>query len=240
MKAKIDAKLLSKQIATITGLIAEANITATKDEISIVEMDPANVAMVIFRLHSSAITEYDVTEETKFAINLANLKTIVKRAAEDDFITLELEKNKLKVDLGPSRHFTLPTIDLEEKAPKIPELQFKAKVQMSTKMFEDAIADAAIVSESVRFTAENGILGLTAEGDLSNAQIDFKDNEKVKITADEKVFAKYSIEYLQKMVSSKIADELVIHFGKDYPLKLVYVNDQFSMSFILAPRVDSD
>ena len=58
----------------------------------------------------------------------------------------------------------------------------------------------------------------------------------------EKVRAKYSIEYLKKMINgSKIADEMTIRFNKDYPLKLEYkALDKVMLSFILAPRVEND
>ena len=40
---------------------------------------------------------------------------------------------------------------------------------------------------------------------------------------------------------SKIADEVVINFNKDYPLKLDYKSvDKVLLSFILAPRVEAD
>jgi len=57
-----------------------------------------------------------------------------------------------------------------------------------------------------------------------------------------KVKAKYSVEYLKKIISSsKLADEVVINFNKDYPLKLDYATiDKVSLSFILAPRVEND
>ena len=40
---------------------------------------------------------------------------------------------------------------------------------------------------------------------------------------------------------SKLSDEVVIQFNKDYPLKLEYKSvDKVMLSFILAPRVEND
>ena len=78
---------------------------------------------------------------------------------------------------------------------------------------------------------------------MSRARIEIKEDESVKIdTAGEKVKAKYSIEYLKKMIaSSKVSDTVVVQFNKDYPLKLEYkVVDKMMLSFILAPRVEND
>ena len=85
---------------------------------------------------------------------------------------------------------------------------------------------------------------MLAEGDLNQAKIEIKEDETTKITfsSDDKVRAKYSIEYLKKMISgSKLSDEVTIHFNKDYPLKLEYKSvDKVMLSFILAPRVEND
>ena len=45
-------------IAVISELVNEARFKVTKDGIELVAMDPANVAMVIFKLLSSAFAEH--------------------------------------------------------------------------------------------------------------------------------------------------------------------------------------
>ena len=44
-----------------------------------------------------------------------------------------------------------------------------------------------------------------------------------------------------RVTGSKLSNEVVISFNKDYPLKLDYkVIDKLLLSFILAPRVEND
>ena len=80
-------------------------------------MDPANVAMVVFRLLSSAFVEYQVKEESTIAINLNNFKQVLRRIKANDNLTLEVMENKLKITLAGDnvRTFFLPLLDLEEK-----------------------------------------------------------------------------------------------------------------------------
>ncbi len=58
----------------------------------------------------------------------------------------------------------------------------------------------------------------------------------------DKIKAKYSIEYLKKMMNgAKLANKVGIYFNNDYPLKLEYKTvDKVMLSFILAPRVEND
>jgi len=242
-----EPKYFKESITIISDLVNEARFKITPNAMELVAMDPANVAMVIFKLLSSAFTEYDVKKEVDLAISLSNLKQILRRVSPTDMLILELDPdNKLKVQIkGTStRTFSLPIIDIEEKEQKIPDLKFPVIVKTPASMLNDAIEDADIVAESVTFAVEPKKLVINAEGELSQANIEIKDGDDTKITAtgSDKVKAKYSIEYLKKMIDgSKVADNVVIHFDKDYPLKLDYnVVDKLQLSFVLAPRVENE
>jgi proliferating cell nuclear antigen len=242
-----DPTYLKDSIAVISDLVNEARFKISKDGVEMIAMDPANVAMVVYKLLSSAFTEYDVPKETELAINLANLKQVLRRVKANDILTLMVtEENKLQITLKGSttRTFSLPIIDIEEKEQRVPNLTFPINVTTSSSVLNDAIEDADIVAESVTFAAEPEKFSISAEGDLSKAHIEIGHGTDTKVTTESsaKVKAKYSIEYLKKMIQAgKLADTVSIGFNQDYPLKLEYkVVDRLLLSFILAPRVEND
>jgi proliferating cell nuclear antigen len=242
-----EPRYLKESVTIISDLVNEARFKVSKEAIELVAMDPANVAMVIFKLLSSSFTEYDVDKDVEIAINLSNLKQILRRAKPDDMLTLELDpENKLRIILKGSnlRTFNLPIIELDEKEQKIPDLKFPVSIKLSSVTLNEAIEDVDVVAESVTFIAEPKKFSISAEGDLSQAKIEIKetDNSKIKVDGEEKIKSKYSIEYLKKMIAgSKIADEVSIYFNKDYPLKIEYkAVDKVMLSFILAPRVENE
>jgi len=242
-----EPRYLKDSISIISDLVNEARFKVTKEAIELVAMDPANVAMVIFKLLSSSFIEYDVKKDVEIAINLNNLKQIMRRAKPNDMLTLEMDpENKLRIQLKGNnlRTFNLPIIELDEKEQKIPDLKFPVAIKLPSTILNDAIEDVDVVAESVTFVAESKKFAINAEGDLSQANIEIKesDNTMIKVEGNEKIKSKYSIEYLKKMISgSKIADEVSIYFNKDYPLKLEYKTvDKVMLSFILAPRVEND
>lgn len=242
-----EPKYLKESIAIISDLVNEARFKVTKDAIELIAMDPANVAMVIYKLLSSSFVEYDVKGTTEFAINMSNLKQILRRAGPSDMLTMELDSdNRLKITLksASTRVFSLPVIDIEEREQRIPDLNFPISIKMPCNVLNDAIDDVDVVGESVSFALESGKFVVSAEGDLSKARIEIKPADEIKIISDVKdnVKAKYSIEYLKKMIGgSKIADEVSIQFDKDYPLKLDYRTiNKVELAFILAPRVENE
>jgi proliferating cell nuclear antigen len=93
-----------ESINIISNLVSEARFKITKDAMELVAMDPANVAMVIFSMFSSCFTEYQTECEVQIAVNMENLKQILRRAKSNDILTMELIGNKLNIKLVRQGH----------------------------------------------------------------------------------------------------------------------------------------
>lgn len=243
-----EPKLLVDSIGLIGELVSEAKFKFDKDKIELIAMDPANVAMVVFKLLSSAFSEYKIDKEEEIGLSLESLKAVLKRVKSSDVLSIELDKerNRLRVQLKgeSSRTFHLGILELEDKNQKIPELQFAAKVETGSAVFEEAVGDMDIVSESVSFLAEKGKFTVEAAGSTSDARVELSEDGEtsVKSSGKDAVRSRYSIEYLKRIIrGGKLAPKLSIQFSKDYPLRVDYlVKDKLSLAIILAPRVSTD
>ena len=242
-----ESKYFKDSISIISELVTEAKFKVNSNGLELIAMDPANVAMVIFKMLSSCFTKYEVTEESELSINLNNLKQILRRTKSEDVLTLETtEDNKLKIEMksNTTRSFSIPTLEIEDKEQKVPELTFPLSVEMSSGQLTESIEDVSVVAESVTFLGEKNQLLVKAEGDLSKALIEIKqdDHTFIKTDSEDKFKAKFSLEYLKKMIAgSKLSDKVHLNFNTDYPLKMEYkIVDRVALSFILAPRVDND
>jgi len=241
-----EPNFLKDSITIISELVTEAKFKITPNAMELVAMDPANVAMIIFKLLSSTFTEYDVKNDVELSIDLGNFKQILRRAGSNDMLTMELDENRLKLQLKgkTTRTFSLPLIESEEKEQKVPELNFPVTIKTNTEILNNAVEDVDIVAESVTFEIDNKSFVINGESDLSNANVEIPASDETTITVEgeEKIKAKYSVEYLKKIMSaSKLCNTVTIQFNKDYPLKLDYVVvDRLQLSFILAPRVENE
>jgi len=240
-----EPRLLKESISIISDLVNEVTFKLDSDKIEVIAMDPANVAMILFKLLSSAFVEYDVGDTKEISVNLDNLNQVLKRAKPTDTIVLEVLENKLKITLSgeSTRTFNLSLIDMDEVEQKVPELNFNVTVGMPSAALTEAVEDMDIVAESVALVAEPDKFTVQSEGRFNAAKVELMKDEDTTIEMKEdKTSSKYSIEYLKKIVKcSKLADTVSLNFGKEYPLKADYkVMDRLMMSFILAPRVDND
>lgn len=243
-----DSRLLKESINVISELVNEVTFKVGKTGMELLAIDPANVAMIDFKLSSDAFAEYNVDADTNLSVNLESLKAILKRAKPEDSIILSLDesKSRMKIELtgDGKRTFNIALIDIDREQQKLPVLKFNAKVVVPASKLDDAITDMGIVSDSVALIAEASKFSMKSEGSLSDAKSEFHASENVSIALgkEEEITAKYAIEYLAKMTkAAKLADEVSLSFSSDYPLKLEYtLQNKLHLSFILAPRVSND
>lgn len=243
----VEPRLLKESMNIISELVTEVTIRVDRDKIEIIAIDPANVAMVDFKLLSSAFVEYSVLKPHELAINLEHLKQVLKRAKPLDTVSLSLDegKNRLTVLLKGegNRTFNIPLISIEEAEQKVPSLQFATKVSLPSVKFDDAIEDMSIISESLSLHSSPEKFIIQSESNLKDALVELPQREDTSIVLEgDPVSAKYSIEYLRKISkASKLADVVTLEFGPDYPLRAEYtLMDKLRLSFILAPRVSND
>ncbi len=233
-----DPKAFSEAVAIMSDLVNELRIKVTKNGMSAVAVDPANVALVSMKIPHSAFSQFEASEE-ELCVNLEDLKQILKRAGPGSELTLEKKENKLVVGIKDSvrRRFTLSLISIESEEKQVPALDFQAKVLMSSSLFQHAVEDALIVSDACTFNAKGNAFSIEAKGSLNSSQTEFN-GEEAKFTGEGK--SKYSLEYLQKFVkASRLSDSVHLQFKTDYPLRVDFMG-AIEMTFILAPRVEED
>lgn len=245
-------KLLSDIIAIISELVLEVRMKVNKAGLSIIAIDPANVALVSFKLPAEAFSQIEVDEEV-LGVSLDSLKPVLKRCSPQSSLILQTDDNLLKVQIQDKikREFKLALIDIETEEKAMPNLEFLARVEMPSIDFLEAIEDCSIVADACTFIAEQDKFTIKAKGSLNSAKSDFSSDEvKIDLTPGEapveegekkEIKSRYSLEYLQKIIkASKITEKTIINFAIDYPLKLEFKTPRMELAFVLAPRVETE
>jgi proliferating cell nuclear antigen len=242
MLLKLDhPKLFSDIISIISELVLEVRIKVNKEGLSLIAIDPANVAMVSFKLPAEAFSDFEVDSEEVLGVSLDSLKAVLRRVKTGSVLLLSKQENEINIQIKDKikREFNLALIEIEGEEKKIPSLEFVSKVEMSSTDFLEAIEDCSVVADSCSFITEPDKFLIKAKGALNSFKSEFSSDE-LSIVA-QSATSKYSLEYLQKMIkATKITDRVVINFSTDYPLKLDFKTPFIDLSFILAPRVDSE
>jgi proliferating cell nuclear antigen len=243
MKLQLDFPiLLADPVGIISELVNDVKIKVNSEGLIIGAIDPANVAMVHFKLPKEAFSNFNLEKEQVLGVNLGNLKNILRRCRTGSQLVLEKDLNDnilhIRIQDRIMREFSLALLDLDVEDKELPNLEFSSKIGINSMDFNSAVEDCAIVSDACSFVIKDGKFIIEASG-LHSARSEFSSDE-VQIQA-ENCKSKYSLEYLQKFIKgSKLGDKTQLNFASDYPLRLDYKNDKAILSFVLAPRVESD
>ncbi len=232
-------QLLTKAVELISDLVSEVRIKLNEFGLSITAMDPANVAMVNFKLPKSTFKEYEAGQET-LGINLDDLKKILKRCGPNSILVIERKETLLHIEIQDriKRHFTLGLIDIDSEERPVPGLEFTSNIVLNSQDIVDAIDDASVVDDACSFIVENGKFIIEARG-MNSSRVEFSEDKATIQSGDCK--ARYSLEYLQKfMKGAKICEKTSLKFANNHPLRIDFNNSNMELSFILAPRSENE
>jgi len=244
MLLKLDnPSLLSRVVEIISELITEVRIKVGEFGLSITAIDPANVSMMSFKIPKTSFSQFEVGTE-ELGINLDNLKQILKRCGIRSSLILEKKENMLNIQIQDriKRNFTLNLIEIESEDidfdAKVSNMEFSSRVELNSIDLVASIEDCAVVSDSCSFIIQEENFIIEGKG-INSARSEFSSDE-AKIEA-ENCKAKYSLEYLQKFIKgAKLCEKSVLSFSDDHPLKIEFKTAQMSLSFVLAPRVETE
>ncbi len=238
-----ESKLLKNIVDVISNFVDEVNFRVNEDGISIRAMDSSRVALLDIKIGREILEEFELDQEEVIGIDLDRFEKILKRAKAKNSVGLEkeTEENVLKVIIrnGARRQFELPLIEVAEEEIRIPELDYKASVEIDADYFLEIIKDVDVISDYVTFSANEDMLRISGRGELGSVNVTFRRDEALSFNVSEPCEATFGVEYLKDILSgAKIADTVRINLGKDLPLKLEFVIPGCKLVFYLAPRVE--
>lgn len=247
-EAKIsDASVLSDSIKAIYELIKEeVSFKLTSDGLSMRAMDPANVAMVSFRLLVPAFEAYKLEQDMSLGLDMERLYNVLKQALPGDAVSLKAEETRLHITYEGQtrRRFSIPLLELSGEERKAPSLEFGVTAKLRPEAIKQALSDAKVVADSVVLNASGEKFVISASGDTGEVEIELgKGNDQlVALDVREDSRARYALDYLEKMIKgTKLSNEVALKFKTDYPIEIDYtMKDTLMLSFILAPRVETD
>lgn len=241
MQLKLDSpKLLSDIVTIISELVTEVRLKINKEGMSVTAIDPANVAMVYFKIPSDLFSQFEVEQEEVLGVNLENLRAVLRRCSLGSSLTITREDNLLKLGIQDKikRDFTLSLIDIEGDDKQMPQWEFKSVIKMDSSRFVEVVEDGLIVSDACTFHAEPTKFIVEASG-LNSTRAEFSADE-VEIHSDYST-ARFSLEYLNKFTKgAKISSNVSINFSDNHPMRIDFTTGNVMLSFVLAPRIEQD
>ncbi|RLF24543.1 MAG: proliferating cell nuclear antigen (pcna) [Thermoprotei archaeon] len=241
-----EAKQWKYLVDTLSRLIDEASFIATPEGLRLRALDPSRIAMVDFVMPSEAFEEYLCDGEVRIGVNFDEFKKIMKRGSAKDKLELEVsEERRLKVRFRGRavRTFSLPILELGAEELPTPRISFTVEAKLLSDAVKDAIKDAEIVSDYVKFETGEECLLMKASSDRGSVEVEFTrdSGSLIEIDIKEPSYAAYSLDYLSDMMKAyQLSDILTIEYATNKPLALTFdLPGGGRLTFYLAPRMEA-
>ena len=242
MLLKLDSpKILGDIISIISELVNEVRLKINQQGLSVTAIDPANVAMVHFKIPSDLFSTFEIVGEETIGVSLESLKAVLRRCSLGSSLTMQKEEASLKLVIQDriKRDFLLALIDIEGDEKNLPTWDFKSVVRLDSQSLVEVIEDCSIVADACTFRAEPTKFIVEAKGALNSAKAEFS-SEQIEIHSDFST-ARFSLEYLSKFAKgAKISSNASINFSDNSPMRLDFTTGNVMLSFILAPRIEQE
>ncbi|MBM3230246.1 proliferating cell nuclear antigen (pcna) [Candidatus Pacearchaeota archaeon] len=241
MHVKLDnPRLFTDLITIISELVVEVRLKATKEGLSVTAIDPANVAMVYFKMPAELFSQFELEREEVLGVNLENLRAVLRRCKPGSSLLLNKNDNILNVSIHDKvkRDFSLALIDIHSDDKELPTWEFKSVVKMDADAFAEVVEDGLVVADACTFNAEPNKFIVEASG-LNSARAEFS-SEEIEIYSDTSR-ARFSLEYLNKFIKgTKVSNRVTLSFSDNHPMRIDFPTGNVMLSFVLAPRIEQD
>lgn len=233
-------------INAIKALVDKATIELDAEKFHLFGMDPSHIVKIDLELSSKYFDDYNVNNSQVFSIELELLNTIMKRANKEQLtLSANVKENKLITFFKSEtseREFALGILSEPEELKQLGTAQDlinpdNCNFDLDTELLQRAIKDLSIFKEWAEFTFDSVKLIASATGDGNNAIISMSvDNVDGK-----KQTSMYSLEYLKDIIKVRpLSDKVNVSFRNEMPVILDFKFKEGKITYILAPRVESD
>ena len=242
-----DAREWKYLVQSLATIIDEASFVATSEGLKLRALDPSRIAMVDLFIPRDAFEEYEIgEEEVKIGVNFDDLNKIIKRGKADERVVFEVTESRLKITLlGKSeRSFSLPLLDIVGETLPTPKVTFTVLAKMMSDALRDALKDAELVSDMVRFVGEENEFRVEAKSDKGEVEARFtlEQGSLLEYEVQEPASALYSLSYLTDIVGKayRVSDIVTIEFSTNKPLALTFdITEGGTLRYYLAPRMEA-
>ncbi len=245
-KARIKTETLRELVEVVSTLVSEVKLAISKDGIEVRAVDPSHVAMLVLKLEGGIFEEF-TGEPTGIGIDVEKLKDVLRLARPGDTIDLQYDggKSRLVVKVGKVTR-SMSVIDPSGMPePKVPNVSPPAVAVVSMDEIRQGIRGSESISDHVTIQVEPEQFRLYSEGETDRVDLHLGKGGPglARLEAKEPVKSMYPLDFFSAMMKSiTSADEVTLHVGNEYPLKVEFsmANGKGSGRFLLAPRVEED
>lgn len=226
-------------LSAIQLIIEDATFEVTSEGLKCKGIEPSNICFMSVDLPKGKFVKYECDEDAKFTVRTNEFLEIVKRAKNDEEITLEMNDkvNALQIYINGKKHYVLPLLVMEKETPN-PNFKLQSKTTLKFSDFADYVKDIKVLAEN--FIVETDGLKLKLSGKGSDGNVDIDVDGTVDQKEEGTLRGEYMLEFLFNTMKTIAGgfETVILEHGNNLPLKLTFDSaDTGTLVYVQAPKV---
>lgn len=236
-------------LAPVAKLLDEACIWLSWDGLMIRDVDPSRISLINFSLSRDYFSEFEFSGEGRMPVSVDSKKLLefsaLLRNMDELIVTLDPDGFLRLASLGPyEKEVGMPvTIDSEASLPELPEIDYKASVEMMTASLISILREARSIGDTIAISAAENEIQFSSENDEGFGMLSklrYPENmELLDIMVTEPSRSRYHFKPLIDVLNelSPISRTAVLRFKSDAPLFVEFrLQEGEKYELYLAPK----
>jgi DNA polymerase III sliding clamp (beta) subunit (PCNA family) len=199
-------------------------------------MDTANVCMVEVKLFKGMFSKFESEPEEKFAIDLRDFISQLKKLKKRD-VELKFEIDRILKYTAGTVKYTVPLLAEFKQAEAHSCMENIVQIEMTAEELRQAIDDIDVGQDEVTIETVGGKLNMSVMADHGRAA----EAEVCAAPTKKALASNYSFEYTKKIGEFfKSFEKVTMFLGNDYPLTMSAHTKIAAVSTLLAPRIHNE
>ena len=250
MKFKLaNLKKIKMVIEAMDQLIDDVTFTVTKTGFKANALEKSGSSFISIDWAKADFLVFEAEEKEEFSFKIKDIKTAIRRTKGDEEVEIEIGDFlilKTKDKNAITTH-TIPLLseELFNTQKSYPGLEFNIKVDLSSDRFKEIIESLEDYSMSfeIFLEADKLIIGTYEAGKKIKHEIKEGPNLVISSESREKETTRsaFSTDIIKRFLSpSKYTERTTIQWSKDYPIIVNYSIPNLTVTFLSAPRIESE
>lgn len=244
-KAELSNPKLFKTIfSTIANIIDEVKLVADSDSIRLKTLDREHITFVGLELKPELFDEYVCDEPITLSFDLSRFMDAMNLVSSDDRLILSCnDYNLILIFEGDyESKFEIGFIEIEDDTPNAPVLDFPVNLEIESKLLSELFKNVHKISGKevgVKIEVDEDYFKVQGVNEFIKNDFKYLHGEKVV----NNVNSSFAIEKITNiMKASSLTDITELKIGDTMPIfiKFTSVAEDYSLEFLLAPRVEKD
>jgi len=243
----IDPKLIKAFFQGIDCTVDEVKIYITKSGWHVMTVDPAHVCMSDMTLNKCAFADYKAIGEGSIGIDVDKVLEVIKAAKKGDSIGISITEDKIIMSAGIIVREIKPIDTSGFCDPKVPNLNLPDTFTINQEYLVTALEQCGNVSDHVAIEGDiQGNLKIYSSGDTDGVKATIPKDLMDNVRMTESFKSLFPLDYLQTIAKASQfgmllkGQELNVCMGNDYPIKIMAETKDWGITYLLAPRIESE